>query len=647
MNASDFIYRAREIVLDNLLNSQFGVEMLAKELGVSRSELYKRIKKFENKSASQFIREIRLERALELIKTESYSIGEIAFMVGFSSPTYFSTAFKDYYGFSPSVSKQNGNVSKSEKIPKTKNRTIPLVLGAIAVLILVFWSMGALGGSKSDKEITVDLSVNRRTSLKAYKLYVEARELGEQRIDSILPKAIGLLEEAVALDPSFAEAHAELSFLYGQWHYYGSLKKQERDKMMKKYTQRALELDPESAEVLLAKADLAWKNRVFPRDSSLIIGAFQSVLEEDPENDRAHYRLYQVYRSLGQYETSHAHLLESSSLEPQNYFYKTVLARDLFWKKNERERAMDMIEEVIINSDRPGGLYFKSLFLAESSIDGHVQAFKNFHKALKVSPFLYGFMYWNSMISLDLDLLPMAKKYSQLIQIRYPENTYYTYEPAFALCIAEGRYEDALDLTIIWQVNKGLQEDLAIARIAKIHLLKGDAQNSERILLQQFTSLYDSIETGNYGPEYIRNSDIEPISTYVEALRKQEEHRKADIFADFLCSYYEQYYDRNSIGKKFDPLDCFYLQNDIDGFVSLSRKTFFEEKNRLAFYRNLKCSKYAAFEDNPEFLELNNDIEKEMHQMRAEVIAYLKAEWDWDPAWDKMLNIDEGDVVLR
>ncbi|MBT8284902.1 MAG: helix-turn-helix domain-containing protein [Flavobacteriaceae bacterium] len=647
MNSDDFISRARNTVLENLLNPQFGVVMLAKEMGISRSELYKRIKAIKNKSASQFIREIRLERALELIKTESYSFGEIAYMVGFSSPTYFSTSFKDYFGYSPSVSKQNGNVPKSEKIPKTKNRTIPLVLGAIAILILAFWSLGALGGSKSEKQNSVDLSVNRRTSLKAYKLYVEARELGEQRKDSSLPKAIGLLEEAVALDPSFAEAYAELSFLYGQWHYYGSLKKQERDKMMKKYTQRAMELDPESAEVLLAKADLAWKNRVFPRDSSMITEAFQSVLDKDPENDRAHYRMYQVYRSLGQYETSHAHLIKSSALEPQNYFYKTVLARDLFWKKNEREKAMEMIEEVISNSDRPGGLYFKSLFLAESSRDGHVQAFKNFHKALKVSPFLYGYMYWNSMISLDLDLVPMAKKYSQLIQIRYPENTYYTYEPAFALCIAEGRYEDALDLTIIWQVNKGLQEDLALARIAKVYLLKGNTDKSKRILLDQFTGLYDSIESGNYGPECIRNSDIEPIRTYVEVLRMQEEHRKADVFADFLCSYYEKYYDRNSISKKFDPLDCFYLQNNLDGFIGLARQTFFKEKNRLAFYRNLKCSKYAAFEDNPEFLELYNNIEKEMQQMRAEVIAYLKAEGDWDPAWDKSLNADEGDVALR
>uniref|UniRef100_UPI003562AB0B tetratricopeptide repeat protein n=1 Tax=Muriicola sp. TaxID=2020856 RepID=UPI003562AB0B len=232
-----------------------------------------------------------------------------------------------------------------------------------------------------------------------------------------------LLEKAIELDPSFAEAYAEMSFLYGQWHYYGSLKKADRDKMMKKYVDLAVGLDSASPEVQLARADYQWKHRNFPEDSTEIIAGFQSVLEKDSEHDRAHYRLYQARRALGQYNTSHAHLEKASSLKPKNYFYKTVLARDLFWKKKERERAMAMIEEVISNSDRPGGIYFKSMFLAESSGDGHVQAFKSFHKSLKDFPFLYGYMYWNTLISLDLDLLPLAERYSRLIQTRYPENT--------------------------------------------------------------------------------------------------------------------------------------------------------------------------------------------------------------------------------
>ena len=111
MSSNGFISRARQVVLDNLLNPQFGVSSLSDELGISRSELYRRIKEAEQKSASQFIREIRLERSLELLKTDQYSITEIAYMVGFNSPTYFSSSFKEYFGYSPSTADQNGHAS--------------------------------------------------------------------------------------------------------------------------------------------------------------------------------------------------------------------------------------------------------------------------------------------------------------------------------------------------------------------------------------------------------------------------------------------------------------------------------------------------------------------------------------------------------
>ncbi len=644
MNASDFISRAREIVLDNLLNPQFGVEMLARELGVSRSELYKRVKKIENKSASQFIRETRLEKALELLKTDSYSIGEIAYMVGFNSPTYFSTAFKDYYGYSPSGSQENGHHSDPVLSRPVSKKILPLVLGGAVILLLAISSLAALGGSKSS---TVDLSVNRKTTLKAYSLYAEARELVEQRKDSAFPIAVELLEKAIELDPSFAEAYAEMSFLYGQWHYYGSLKKADRDKMMKKYVDLAVGLDSASPEVQLARADYQWKHRNFPEDSTEIIAGFQSVLEKDSEHDRAHYRLYQARRALGQYEVAHAHLEKASALKPKNYFYKTVLARDLFWKRGERGRAMEMIEEVINNSDRPGGVYFKSMFLAESSGDGHVQAFKSFHKSLKDFPFLYGYMYWNTLISLDLDLLPLAERYSRLIQTRYPENTLYTYNHAYDILLAEERYDEAMDLTIIWNTNKGLNDKSAIANIARAHFLKGNLENAKQILLEQFSDLYEEIAGGGYPTVSITDPEIRAIKTYIGVLRETGESEIAKPLADFICSYYEEFHARGFFAKKFDRVDCYYLQNDLDGFVNSLRHGYFNGGNRLGVYRDLKLLRYPVFEDKPAYQALFREIEQETHRMRAQVIEYLKEEGDWDPAWDKRLHLSDGDLALR
>lgn len=93
--------KLRSIVLQNLENEQFGVFQLAKESGYSRSQLYRKIKLINGKSINEYIRDVRLEEALKLIASDTGTISEIAYKVGFTSPTYFSRCFHQRYGHSP------------------------------------------------------------------------------------------------------------------------------------------------------------------------------------------------------------------------------------------------------------------------------------------------------------------------------------------------------------------------------------------------------------------------------------------------------------------------------------------------------------------------------------------------------------------
>lgn len=113
-HSSTLVNKLRQIVLDNLKNEQFGVEDLAREYGLSRSQLHKRLKKSIGKSVSQFIREVRLEEALKLMKDKELTVSEVAYEVGFSSPTYFSTCFKEYFGYSPGETKIRNKVGDLE-----------------------------------------------------------------------------------------------------------------------------------------------------------------------------------------------------------------------------------------------------------------------------------------------------------------------------------------------------------------------------------------------------------------------------------------------------------------------------------------------------------------------------------------------------
>lgn len=96
-----FVKKLTGIVLANLHNDNFGVNDLAMEAGLSRSAVHRRLWVIKRQNISQFIREIRLKRAMELLQLHTCHASEIAYKVGFRSPAYFNKCFHDYYGYPP------------------------------------------------------------------------------------------------------------------------------------------------------------------------------------------------------------------------------------------------------------------------------------------------------------------------------------------------------------------------------------------------------------------------------------------------------------------------------------------------------------------------------------------------------------------
>lgn len=103
------IGKLHEVVEANLKNEQFGVEMLAEKMDISRSHLHRKLKQASGKSVNQFIREYRLQRAMEFLRNEDMAVSQVAFEVGFGSPSYFTACFTEYYGYPPGEAKRKAN----------------------------------------------------------------------------------------------------------------------------------------------------------------------------------------------------------------------------------------------------------------------------------------------------------------------------------------------------------------------------------------------------------------------------------------------------------------------------------------------------------------------------------------------------------
>ena len=107
-----FLQSLDRTIESNLSNEQFGVEQLTESLNISRTQLFRRLQKLTGKNISQYIREYRLKKALELLKKDVASASEIAYQVGFSSPSYFNKCFHEFYGYTPGELIKNPQLQK-------------------------------------------------------------------------------------------------------------------------------------------------------------------------------------------------------------------------------------------------------------------------------------------------------------------------------------------------------------------------------------------------------------------------------------------------------------------------------------------------------------------------------------------------------
>lgn len=96
------ILKAIEVAEANLLNSEFTIDNLADELNLSRTTLHRKLKSLTNQSATEFIRHIRLKKAVKLLQLKTHKVNEVGYAVGFNSHNYFTTSFKKQFGVSPS-----------------------------------------------------------------------------------------------------------------------------------------------------------------------------------------------------------------------------------------------------------------------------------------------------------------------------------------------------------------------------------------------------------------------------------------------------------------------------------------------------------------------------------------------------------------
>lgn len=222
-----FTEQAEAMILKHLSDEHFGVSELANAMHMSRSNLLRKCKKQTQLSASQFIRQIRLREAMELLKDSELTVSEVSYRVGFGSTSYFIKCFREYYGHPPGeVGKIDLEKTKEEPSKSFLNKykwalmaLVMLVVSGIAYLSMPPSTPTADIAQKASLEKSIAVLPFKNESSDSTNLYfvnglMEASLGNLQKIEDLRVISRTSVEKYRNSDQNIGEIAAELNVNY-------------------------------------------------------------------------------------------------------------------------------------------------------------------------------------------------------------------------------------------------------------------------------------------------------------------------------------------------------------------------------------------------------------------------------------------------
>ena len=337
----------------------FGIDYLCAQVHLSRSQLHRRLKAATGLSASLFIRQVRLERAAELLRTTEDTISEIAYTTGFGSPQSLSRYFQEVYGSSPSAYRASPSetdlvlvgsptppaadspgerlisvsadvlppppvhspapATAPERPPRRKSRLLYLVVASVLLfgttLLFLPSQSPADGLSPAASDSPAFASVTR------------GEYLMRDRTESGLRGAIEQFERAVQLDSTYADAYALLARAEILLANYGYVVGQEGDyhDLAIEHARQALSLDEDHLSATVA---LGLANRYRYR-TSRSLELFGRALRSDPNNPFVQLSIGLSYEVDHQDGPAFEHVERAYQLDPVAPIYIVNYAMQL------------------------------------------------------------------------------------------------------------------------------------------------------------------------------------------------------------------------------------------------------------------------------------------------------------------------------
>ena len=369
MGEANFLKRV-EAILDKLAsNENFGVTQLADELCLSRSQLHRKIHAQTGKSASQLIKEHRLSHAQKLLVSTELTIAEIAYQVGFKSPAYFNSCYKDRFGCTPGEARSSAQDDTPiiNLEPKRYSKSILLGIATFLVLILVsaFYFSGSTYRQLEDENPKTEAEV----------AYVKGQHLMYQFTPESFQKAAAYYYKSLAADTNYTPSYIGLAEI----NYYSCYPRISKENSLKaeKHARQALAIDSDYSEahrilgMIYYQCDWHWE---------AASEQFQLSLKNDPNNCMAQFYFshFQTFVT-GDLQAARS-LIENAKAECPIFIYHYLLSAEQYIALGEYENALsELASAKEIDKNEASSYWYESVvFYKQNKIDSTLRALASY-----------------------------------------------------------------------------------------------------------------------------------------------------------------------------------------------------------------------------------------------------------------------------
>jgi TolB-like protein/Tfp pilus assembly protein PilF len=482
-------------------------------------------------------------------------------------------------------------------------------------------------------QLEEDLKTNPTDDIEAYNAYLAATQLEVTDELDDLRKAVEKYKEAIRIDPSFSLAYARLAYVYGDLNWKGNLSLEDMKDLMRENIDRALLIDGNEGKAYEAlgyyylniednqKALETYERAIelLPGDSEVLVG-YHDVLHEFSRHDDAHKILEKAYQ-----------------IDPLNPDIAAHLGGH-YVNLGEAEKGMKLFDKVLERyPDYKGVKLRKAQAYAGIGVGEIGKSFISTYQLYKSDPENVDLIVYLHDLAESLGFETFQEYMIIKMGELYPNNQQYYF--MYANYYSEhGKIDEVLEFV---DTQRGIFSDNFNKEIdtfkSRLIYMKGQKERALDMYMEiNPIVMQDEIVLAN-------NDEALDVAGYLSlangiGLNEGERFKKlARIYCDYRYKVFEEEeFEAARKYREWDVAECEFYKGNVDRFLELIRKQYFEYKIAFGFPPYFKYSRNMnTLNGIPEYEKLKEEILADINLIKKEAIDYLKSTGDWKEEWEE------------